>query len=114
MSEESNKGKTPEKPVLVLGEVKVPFNPDNLRETLEEFQGSVKNDELKKIADSLKIKSVPFDKRLLMPVAIGAVQNAFYLAVKGTVPPEPDKNQKLRIKAYSSAVEALEKGDSNE
>jgi hypothetical protein len=96
---------------LIFGDVKVAYDKTNLRKTLQDFLKDAKVDDLKKIADHRKIKAAPFDRKLLMPVLIGEVQNEWYRQVHGQVPGQPEKNQTDRLKRYLANLEMIEKSD---
>lgn len=96
---------------LIFGDVKVAYDKTNLRATLDQFQKDAKVDDLKKIADHLQLKCAPFDRKLLLPVLIGEVQNEWYRQVKGQVPGQPEKNQADRIKRYLANLAMIENND---
>lgn len=96
---------------LTFGESKVAYNPENLLETMTDFESGADNDLLKALAKHFSLPIEPFNKKLVKPVLIGEVQNEWYRVVKGSVPTQPTAYQKSRIENYKVRHEQFKNSD---
>jgi hypothetical protein len=93
-----------------IGKVVVAVVAASLIDTLELVE-KLDSATYKKLADEIGVPAVPFDKRLLKSVVLGAVQNAWYEATTGEVPDKCTLNQEGRIDRYKTALDEIKNND---
>lgn len=96
--------------LVKLGDVNVEIDPKSLLATLENFE-KAEATTMKKLADFLTLPATPFEKRLIKPVLLGAVQNAWYEATSGGVPDQVLANQTARIDRYKLQLQEVVNND---
>lgn len=86
--------------------VKFEVSPTDILASLDALD-KLSSDQFKALATANGVPSDPYDKRLLKPILMGIVQNAWYLAYKGQVPEKCVANQDRRVARYKEQLEEL-------
>ncbi len=95
--------------VIKIGEFEIEVG-KNVLETLTTFD-KLKAEDWKKLATAAKLVCEPFEKRLLKPVLMGVIQNAWYQTVEGKIPEKCKANQATRVTHYATLLEQLKNSD---
>lgn len=92
--------------ILKAGEVSFEIDPSSILKTLEVLEKQTAP-VFGKLALDLGIPAEPLDKKLLKPVLMGEVQNAWYQTFQGNIPEKCVANQASRLTRYKQQLEEL-------
>lgn len=95
-----------EKGMMKFGEVSVELDPTSLLKSLDNLE-KLQAGAVQKLALALNLPVEPFERRLLKPVLMGTLQNEWYQAYEGAIPPQCILYQEKRVARYKEQLEEL-------
>lgn len=93
---------------FVQGEVRIPADHESILKTVDALDKQNAGVWVA-LANANNIPADPFDRRILKPVLMGLIQEAWYRSIEGQVPEKCVVNQEARVKKYGEDLENLKK-----
>jgi hypothetical protein len=98
---------------FTLGEVSFPIDRNNIVTSIDALD-KLNAGAWTALAVASDLPVSPFEKRLIKPVLMGVIQEAWYLNIKGSVSEKCLLNQKNRVTRYKQQLEELTSGDGDD